>query len=133
MKDKMKDMWDGRSLLNGRNLLSVFAPVSLGDPMILVSTIFGDSNQERSTAIRFGYACNRVHLMKKVFTPKECYESEEWEDLMKEIGEFIVIKKHKIWEEAYQYHIELMGNMNRNSYSLLYDKYCSKQLKEWKK
>lgn len=113
----------------GRNLLSGFAPDTFLKPVILISTVFGGTKQERSTAICFGKALNRFHLMEKVFVAKECYKRAGWGDPMKGVSEFIIIKKHKTWKEAYQYHIKLMEAMDWDSYFSLYDKYCPEELK----
>jgi len=115
---------------HGRNLLSGYAPDTFLKPIMLVSTVFCKLGQERSTAICFGDTLNRFHLMGKVFVAKECYKRAGWGDPRKDVSKFIVIKKHKTWKEAYQYHIKLMGTMNWDSYFALYTKYCPLKLKK---
>ncbi len=112
---------------NARNLLSGFAPDTFLRPVILISTIF--MGKERSTAICFGDALNRHHLMEKVYVQKSCYERAEWGDPRKDVSDFIVIKKHKTWKEAYKYHRKLIEGLDDNSYYSLYGKYCPKELK----
>lgn len=108
---------------HGRNLISGYAPDTFLKPMMLISTIFGNPREERSTAICFGEALNRTHLMEKVFVSKNCYEKAGWGDPRKDVTDFIVIKKHKTWEDAVDYHIELAGNLNWKNYYALYNKY----------
>ena len=112
-----------RKMNFGRNLISGYAPETFLKPVILVSTVFGGIGEERSTAICFGEALNRMHLMEKVFVSKNCYERAGWGDPRKDVTDFIIIKKHKTWKDAVNYHVELAGNMNWKKYHFLYNKY----------
>jgi len=114
---------------NARNLLSGFAPGTFLKPVILISTVFGKANQEKSTAICFGEALNRFHLMEKVFVQEKCYERAGWGDPRKDVSDFIVIKKHKTWKAACRYHIELIRMLNNDYYFRLYNKYCPKEMR----
>jgi len=125
-----------REINYGRNLISGYAPNTFLKPVILISTIFGGKGEERSTAICFGNALNRFHLMEKVFVSKKCYERAGWGDPrpksgIEAVSEFIVIKKHKNWNDAKAYHMKLMDSLCWEKYLEMYDKYCKEQHKKF--
>ena len=114
----------------GLNLISGYAPDSFLKPVMLISTVFSkEKGGERSTAICFGEALNRFHLMEKVFVQKTCYERAGWGNPRENVSGFIIIKKHKTWKEAYKYHIKLITELNWEKYLRLYEKFCPDKIK----
>ena len=115
----------------GLNLLSGWAPETFLEPVILVSTVFAlkKGTGTRSTAVCFGKALNRHHLLGLIFTSEECYKRAGWELPSKLTSKFIEIKKHKTWDAACKFHLKLITEPEKSYWKLL-EKHCPKNLRD---
>ena len=113
-----------------QNLLSGYAPDSFLKPVILISTLRDGEEAKWSTALCFGKALNRDHLIEKAFAEKACYERAGWGDPREDVSDSIIIEEHKGWQEACTFHLELINKLCWEYYLEIYQKYCPEDLKK---
>lgn len=123
---------EGSQISSGVNLLSIYTPDTYRKPLMLISTVYGTNSfldKGNSTAILFGEALNREHLLSKIFMTHKQREVTVLDNETLEVSDFKEIKPHNTRKSAIDFHSKFVENLNREKYQELYEEYCPEELK----
>ena len=131
-RQKLLERKEGERISSGVNMLSVYTPETFRQPLMLISTVYGNGDlriKGNSTAILFGEALNREHLMAKVFMTHKQEQVTKVENDLLEVSDFKELKPHNSRKSAIDFHSKFVENLNREKYQELYEEYCPEELK----
>lgn len=114
------------------NFISVYTPDTFLKPILLISTVYGNSNLEEasnSTAILFGEALNKDHLLAKIYMTHRQRTVTEVDNETLKVSEFYEVKPHNSRKSAIDFHSKFIENLNIDKYEKLYERYCPEELK----